>query len=219
MPVQSCQSVGLDVKEDTLAHFFVEVAGAHAAGLAVSSYLAAVTSAEKALGYGHLARTAVVLKLILTDRPGRLGLPTALPYGPFIIFSALAYNYFKEVWKPLVCAEISAVVMVLGGLSLLLTPSSVLEDYYAMNENEIIAWGMCQFVGMYVLMSGLHTALIAGGVDGVTAVGYTSLVVIPFLPVIFGHMDVSSLWGIPKKVLTTVSYVTLAGIGIGILKK
>ena len=160
-------------------HYLGHGIASSAASLAVTSLLAltGTTSAEEAIGFGMLARSAYLSEMLLTGKYKKLGVPSVPHIIIFLILLVNAFGLLNGNSNYVALAKVVSVVLAGHGGLLFLNPRIDEDD----NTKQMV-----KVDGGYMFVSSLFSALLAFGVDPVKATGYAAIGCLPLFVTFIG---------------------------------
>ena len=123
-PVATLSKAGIEIEKGSIDEFLAQAAGAHAAGVALTHYLATTgkTSIYEAVGYGLLTRLILGMRIFATH------LDLVKNYNPFVVFiaasviSTCTYSLISGELDPKLCLTFVASFLALAGFTVFTSP-------------------------------------------------------------------------------------------------
>lgn len=183
---------------------------ASAAPLAVTSLLAlsGKTSIDEAIGYGFLARCAYITESLMTGKYKELNVPTVPHVVIYLILLGTAFGLLSGNANSEAMAKIVSILLAGHGALLFVNPRIVDDE-----ETK----KMAKADGGYMFISSLFAALLAFGMEPVTAMGYTSIACLPLFLTILDLSNFDELCGMGRGAWTFVLIAFFAASAYGML--
>jgi len=221
-PISSVSKMGIEIDKGSMDEVLVQAVGAHAAGVAVTNYLATTgkTSINEAIGYGLLARIILMIKIALThsELVKTFNLfPTVLVLG---VSSTITYGLISGNLDASLCGKVVASLLALGGVTCFTSPDFIAKKIMNIDlteKGDNTRW-FFKSVAMYAIAGSLQIGLYLNSIKPEQSVGYLSLYFIPFVLLIpdvlgiesYAGMSVSKWSVLMAGVLSAFVYGTLA---------